>query len=652
MAWNRGYRKDIMGGIEITKKFKHNTKYSWLIYGTVLTVLILIFYAGQLSVPVISDETITMSNAAWTQGKDWSLMIAAIGGFYYRYIQALMTIPIFVCFKNDPAMIYKVSLILQAIIQASIVPVVYVICRRHLCIESEKKSVLLGMAACFVPAGVLYTYYFRGDYLLGVFPWYILLILLELIKAYDEKRSIRRMILSVLLAAFCIMSYMAHTRGIIVTFAVVMSVVFCRIVLKKGSLHWLVLFVTFFIGVAIDSVLTGSLKEALYSISGVSANSFEAVDMNAYFNIFSVQSLKEIIILCISWMYTLIVTNQGLVWLGICSVVTIIYRFVVKKNKDFFSNEVVVILFCFLIFAGYYAVGVLFFKGGYNPLLTGKNTRRVDRLLYDRYSICGAGMMIFLALYILCCRPEWIKWRTKLLTLLSSVFFGGFVVWKIIPLVKKYSGYIYNTIILNTYQNVDNPANILSGEFYEISALTKISLLGFALMIGILIISMFKKRQIPYLILGIVLISDIALIHVNFIKIRKASNDYVLEATQDIVQFMQELEDDITQEYPYILKGGLSGIKIQFYQSQLMDYKMFGKKQEEMLDLDNYFIISKQGDIDTKWYEEDYYLFEKFDYENAQYDIVYVKGEELMKKLESLGYEMYPYEMPADVQTE
>ena len=103
-------------------------------------------------------------------------------------------------------------------------------------------------------------------------------------------------------------------------------------------------------------------------------------------------------------------------------------------------------------------------------------------------------------------------------------------------------------------------------------------------------------------------------------------------------------ENEVTEEYPYILKGGLSGVKVQFYQSQLMNYKMFGKKQEEQVNTDNYFIISAKDDIDLTWYEDDYYLFEAFDYKNADYDIVYVKGKQLKEKLEQLGYRMIKYD--------
>lgn len=632
-----------MGRAGINKETHRERRYGWLTIGTVFTVLVLVVYAMQLSVSVISDETVTMANAAWSIGKDWSLMIASLGGLYYRYIQALMTIPFFAWFQDNPAMIYRLSMVLQAVIQTSIVPVVYFICRRHLQVSSEKISVLLGMGACLVPATVLYTFYYRGDYLLGVLPWYVLLLLLEIMKAYDEKQSVRRIALTLLAAVVCIMAYMAHTRGIVVVIAMFMTALFGRIFLKRRSVYWPMIIAALVILAVIDSFSTKILKEALYSISGLNANAFESTDMGAYFNVFSIRALKDIIILCLSWMHTLIVTTQGLVLVGTCVIFVLLFRKILLKNVDVTSNEIMVIVFSFLIFVGYYAVGALFFKGVYQPLLTGETTKRVDRLMYDRYSICGASMMVFLALYALCCKRDWLKWRSKLLSIAGGVAFLGFFFWKVLPLAVKYTGYIYNTIILNTFQEVNDPSKIMSGEYYERGGLIAISLLGLGLMLAVLVFSEIHKKWMPYVVCLVVLISDLLLIHVNYVKIRKASNDYIVEATREVVGFMQKFEDDITDEYPYVLKGGLSGIKIQFYQSQLMDYKMFGKKQEETLDLDDYFIISDHDDINTKWYESDYYLFEDFDYENAQYDIVYVKGENLRQKLESLGYKMYEY---------
>ncbi|MDY3250494.1 MAG: hypothetical protein SOX32_09135 [Candidatus Choladocola sp.] len=623
-------------------KGKFGRKYREILAGTLLTAGILCLYAAQLSVPVISDETTTMANAAWVTGYDWSWMIDSLGGYYYRFIQALMTVPLF-AFLNAPDMIYRFSMILQAIIQASIVPVVYVICRRHLKVSSVRISVLIGMAVCLVPSMALYTFYYRGDYLLGVLPWYVLLTFLETLNASDEGRYLKRIMNTILSVVLCGCAYMAHTRGIVLIIALFLSAFLTRLFLKKRSLHWLSVIITLVLVFYADSEIGGYLKNALYSLSGLNANALETTDVGGLFNIFSFSAIKDLVMLCVSWMATLIFSTQGLVLIGTITGLFTMAKVLRKRGNMVSVSESVTAVFSLLTFFGYYAVGALFFRGTYIALATKELERRVDRLLYDRYAICGAGMVVFLALYALCCKTDWMKWKGKLLSIVAAVGVTGLWIWKILPIAVRYTGYIYNTIVLNTFQTVSNPARILSGEYYEKKALILAAVLGLVLMMAILMISLIRKKRTPYVVLVVVLVSDLMLIHVNYIKIRKASNDYVVEATEEVVSFMQEFEEDMADEYPYVLKGGLSGIKIQFYQSQLMEYKMFGKNQEEQLNQDNYFIISKHGDIDLTWYDDDYYLFEDFDYENAEYDIVYVKGESLMERMEELGYKMSPY---------
>ncbi|MCC8066596.1 MAG: hypothetical protein LIO94_05780, partial [Clostridiales bacterium] len=435
-----------------------NRKYIFIT--TFLSALILIIYAAQLSVPVISDETVTMANAAWVTGRDWSLMIAHLGGLYYRFIQALMTVPLF-AWLDDPDMIYRGSMILQAVVQASTVPVVYLLCRRHLRMESSKLAAALGAAVCFVPSIALYVFYYRGDYLLSVLPWYALLFFLETIKAADAEKKAGRAGYTVAAVVCCALGYMAHTRGIVLMIALIMSALFIRIFMKQKSLNWPICVCVFVLMGIVDNKIGGILKQALYSISGLNANAFESTDMGSYLNVFSWQTLKGIILLCLSWLNTLVVTTQGLVLIGmvvllvvtatICREAVLKWRIRTAVGSGQTSGdtapgisiqEKVTMLFCFLVFVGYFAVGALFFKGVYYPLLTGENTRRVDRLLYDRYAICGAGMMVFLALYVLCCRREWLSRKMKLFCMVLAVGLFAVFLWKFLPIAVKYTGYI------------------------------------------------------------------------------------------------------------------------------------------------------------------------------------------------------------------
>ena len=301
-------------------------------------------------------------------------------------------------------------------------------------------------------------------------------------------------------------------------------------------------------------------------------------------------------------------------------------------------------LFGLVIFAGYFLIGALFFKVIFSELSSGELTRISDRLVYDRYAICGCGIPIFLGLYGIFFQRRWIRWKSRVFCVGSCIAIFAVFFKKAAPLVEKYPGYIYNTIILGTFQKLNDPYKIMWGERYSHPALLYLAILALLVMTIVLILSCNRRRSIILISLTVLILGEFALIHVNYVKIRKATNDYVVEATEQVVEFIQNLDRKVMEEFPFILKGGTSGNKIQYYQSQLMESQMFGKKQIEETGSDNFFIISEKGDVDMKYDEGDYYLFDAFDYDNADTDIVYIKGEKLKNALEQVGYVMIPYQ--------
>lgn len=58
----------------------------------------------------------------------------------------------------------------------------------------------------------------------------------------------------------------------------------------------------------------------------------------------------------------------------------------------------------------------------------------------------------------------------------------------------------------------------------------------------------------------------------------------------------------------------------------------------------NYFIISMPGEIHKKIDKSDCYQFADFDYPNAQYYVIYAKGEKLRRELEEMGLKLVKLE--------
>ena len=97
-------------------------------------------------------------------------------------------------------------------------------------------------------------------------------------------------------------------------------------------------------------------------------------------------------------------------------------------------------------------------------------------------------------------------------------------------------------------------------------------------------------------------------------------------------------------EYPYVLKYGSGGAKIQYYQFQLPGVRMIGKEEQEIAE-ENYLVVCSPEDVVSL--EEqigDVYCFREMDYENAPYDAVYVYGDGLRQSLEQAGYSLMPLE--------
>jgi len=221
--------------------------------------------------------------------------------------------------------------------------------------------------------------------------------------------------------------------------------------------------------------------------------------------------------ICLSWLNTLVVTTQGLVLIGGAALAVFGWKIIKEqrakprtprtdigtleetgtlpgKTPSIRLEEKITALFTFLVFAGYYAVGALYFKGTYLSLATGELTRRSDRLLYDRYSVCGAGMLVFFALYVLRCPREWLTGKLRFVCMAAAAALFALFLWKFLPIVVKYPGYVYNTITLNTFQTVSTPAKILSGMKYGRMALIAACLLGLLLMAAVLLVSLLKKK--------------------------------------------------------------------------------------------------------------------------------------------------------------
>ena len=397
----------------------------WKRHGALLLGLFVAFgaailYGARLEVPVVSDEVITLANGEYLLGNDWSYMIAATGGYYFKWFYGVLMTPVLWLFRDSPHNAYRAMMILNGMLQAGTMPVCYFICRRYLRVKSPWCAAGIGVCAAFVPSVFLYAFYARGDLLLSIVPWYVLALLLEGLKAEQEHDRSRRAVCTALAAGVSVIAFMAHTRGIVVIVALLLTVLLVRICEKKNPVSWPVLLAVGAAAFLLDLLLAQHFKTALYWIRGALANTLDAVPLNSFFDIFSFRVLKSMAGISVGWLYTLLSSTYGLILLGILACLDASIR-MVRGGGGLAAEEKLAALFSLLVFAGYFLSGLLLFKGNFYSLKYDVMDQRVDSLLYDRYSSCGAGLPVFAAVYILAARPRLL---TRPFRLASLVLWG------------------------------------------------------------------------------------------------------------------------------------------------------------------------------------------------------------------------------------
>ena len=243
-----------------------------------------LYFALKLNVPPVVDEVGTVANTALLMGWDWSETVWAMGGCYFKYGFSLLYYP-FMLFIEDSYMLYKAMLALNMLFLSLIPVMTYDIMKKHIgCDRTE--SVMIAFTSAVFPSTLLYMTYAKADVILIFLPFPILLILLELGKLRTKgvepliaKRNKRRRIcLSVLLAFFTIYAYMSHTRGVVILLAVLVSVLFIRIICRIPTVEYISFLITSGVLLFVDKQVSQYFKNAIYGVYGTSYYSLESYD--------------------------------------------------------------------------------------------------------------------------------------------------------------------------------------------------------------------------------------------------------------------------------------------------------------------------------------------------------------------------------------
>lgn len=609
-------------------------------------------FALRLNIPPVVDEVGTLGNTALLMGYDWSETLFVQGGCYFKYGYALLYYPLMRIF-TDSYMLYKACLALNVVINSFIPVIAHTILRKYFN-RGRAESVFLSMAVYLLPSAFFYTLYTKADSVLIFLPWPMLLILLRLSELEKSaKDTFLRIVLSVILAFLGVFSFMAHTRGIVNYLALVLAIILIHAVCRTKTVSYVFFAVTSAGFFRLDSKLSAYFKSNLFGVYGTRYSSIESYDFDALKLIFTREGALDFLKDFVGTAYNVLASTWGIAAIAVFGGFILVIRYIRNKNTAT-PQETVAAIFIWLCFVGTFAMSVLYFIPYVLDFLYGDNPHRGDWLVYGRYIACASGPAVFLGLHLLTRKPRPATGKKfdhslTAAVLLSFAFYAG-IYWlfnvMVSPELDGISSVSRNYIQLCTFLEVGS-YGITTAVFDNLcEALRLAGMIGAAGMAAFAVIALARRRSqaVTAIVSSVVFaVLGILIIVVNYGKIRISRDEILMKWTVESCSVLEEIaaKSDIDSRYPVLVDSSAKSIK--HYQFVCKEYTV-GGNETATATAENMFIIAKKKYFLKDYYNDDYYIFDDFNYAEATKDIVYIKGEKLAEELRKLGYGISPYE--------
>lgn len=602
----------------------------------------------QLSLPYVLDEVGTVANTAFMAGDDWSLCVQTMGGFYYKYGFSALYLPLYLIFKSNPVLMYKAMISLNMLIISFIPVISYHICRNYLNIKSKLQALLISVPAVGISSIWLYSAYSRCDVILIFLPWPILLLLLKL---SSLEKSMKKNILSVLLAFITVYAYMTHTRGLVLIVAALLTIIIMSVLYKKHIVNYFLYLPATGIFLVVDKILASIVKQGVYGKYGTRHGSMEALDYETLGKLFTQNGIVIELKLCIGWLYNLFTSTMGLVIIGFIAAFIILYKNFKKRQEN--TGENILSIFSILCLMGTFAMGAIFFFPSAFELMNGFEIDRADRMVYGRYTVGAVGLLAIVALYSLIIKKdEIIRWKSKIVTLITYLAIFIPFIWKVSPhldnIPQTDSRYFLSLTGLLKIENGKT-----TDAFPDLtSVFTKAGIISFIVLITILLLTSINQTRVLYSTCILIFLLSVINYSYVFINVRDNRDNVVYERVEYLVNYMNELcnKTDIDEEYPNFCYDK-SGYLVKVYQYGLPKFNLGTLKYLGDRSQDSFFVLCGKKKIDiaikncNEYYgtKDTYYTLNDYDVTKSPMDVVIVKGDALADTLKSHGYALTKY---------
>ncbi len=630
-----------------------------------VTLALLGTMALKLHNPPVLDEVGTMANTAFLAGYDWTECVASMGNHYYKLGMPLLYYPAFRLI-TDPFVLYRVCIFINTVL-ISFVPVfAYTITRKHLLPTAKIATgtvltdrvipALLALAVGLIPSVNLHSFYAKSDPMLIFLAWPISLCIFEGLDAVRNDQKKKNWIISILAGFLSVYAYFSHTRGIVVIIALVMTNACMHLFTRKKPFAWIPYIASTGVFMVLERVVSNYIKRNVL-IYGTKHGTLDSAGLGELKNLASRSGILSMVKLLIGWFYNVFVASYGMIIVGLFVTLYLIFKtFAYKKaygtREAIPYKETAFAAFSFLNFCGSFAMGALFFFRPVHQFFLSEDGGRADRVVFGRYTVCTVGPVVLIALFCLIYRNDLLGIKTKIVSVCCYIIIFVLFVFYVSPWLDGHSANSRYFISLCTFMKYPYEGGTSAVIENMCTALRYAGELAFGIFAAVLLLSMkvgdkgselYAKIRNP-LMLGVVAVYSLIIILVNFTDARLARDTFLYNRVSKTSSVLNEIADntDIEEKYPYVLIID-ANLNIKHHQAASIAYN-FGTYKTRIADMDNMFIVAKKGRFLKRYCDDDYYLFDGFDYGKSAKDIVYVKGDELAAELEAAGYSLTKYD--------
>ena len=590
-----------------------------------VTFLVNVLVIPLFHMPVIMDALNPLALGFLARGDDWRQYLTA-DGYYYKYGQMLFYFP-FVYLIRDNVVLYRVLLLVNALITSWIPVCAHVILIRHLDCADTKKCFMISLLTGVLPIITLNNKCTWAEPVLMVLPWCIMLLLLDCAGEKCSERKAR--FFSVLLAALQVYAYMVHTRGIVILAASVLCVIVVRIFWGNKNIRLVPYGITTAILLAVDQTISFLCRALLYgSAKELAGGTLSFLDQAFLKKLFSVRGLKIWGEEIMGWLYASVSSTAGLVILGLVASAAVVLR--IREWRTGRRQEVLIVLFSVLCFFGALFLGTVFFFDDLYAVSDVAIAKRGDKLIYARYLNGAAVCVSFIGLYYVMCRAKF--WTASRLFYAVSLFLilHGFFVSVIAERIDHTVTWLNNLVTISYF--CDFSQCIRGGMYSTVGNLSGgIALFSLSAFLFFCTALACRKRLNCFLVLYLTLF--LAGYLWNTYNTLYRMDAYMTQLTEQYCAVIESVQGEKEQMHIYlddeILRCG--------FQYRFSDYYVLTKRDENRHHVQNMFILSPGGVSDEALLGDDCFEVTALSSGNFSYHI-YVKGQELNERLQEKGY--------------